>query len=257
VFLDDILIYSKTLAEHESHLRAALDRLRAQGLHAKISKCSFFRQEVEFLGHYVGHAGVRMVEGKVEAVRAWPTPTKQKDVEQFIGLAGYYRRFIANFSKIASPLTELCGTLKKARGGTQKRDPPKKEFKWGEEQQRAFEHLKEAVSGAPCLAMPDPAREFIVHRRVGVRNGGGADAAIRRRTAAHRVSLQEDEAGRAKLPDLRAGTAGDSQRAARVAPLPGRAPFHRVDGPPVAAVRGGLGDGHSAPGALGDVAERI
>ena len=163
VFLDDILIYSKTLAEHESHLRAALDRLRAQGLHAKISKCSFFRQEVEFLGHYVGRAGVRMVEGKVEAVRAWPTPTKQKDVEQFIGLAGYYRRFIANFSKIASPLTELCGTLKKARGGAQKRDPPKKEFKWGEEQQSAFERLKEAVSGAPCLAMPDPAREFIVH----------------------------------------------------------------------------------------------
>ena len=102
-------------------------------------------------------------QGRGSARQAWPTPTKQKDVEQFIGLAGYYRRFIANFSKIASPLTELCGTLKKARGGAQKRDPPKKEFKWGEEQQRAFEHLKEAVSGAPCLAMPDPAREFIVH----------------------------------------------------------------------------------------------
>lgn len=169
VFLDDILIYSKTLREHEEHLRAAMGRLRAKGLHAKLSKCSFFRQEVEFLGHYVGRAGVRMVEGKVEAVRAWPTPTKQKDVEQFIGLAGYYRRFIADFSKIASPLTELCGTLKKepkgkaARGEAWKKKPPQKEFKWGAEQQRAFELLKEAVSRAPCLAMPDPKRDFIVH----------------------------------------------------------------------------------------------
>ena len=163
VFLDDILIYSKTLEEHEAHLRAALERLRARKLHAKISKCQFFRQEVEFLGHYVGRAGVRMVEGKVDAVRAWPTPTKQKDVEQFIGLAGYYRRFIANFSTIAAPLTQLCGTLKKATGGRAERAPPKKTFTWGAEQQAAFEQLKEAVSSAPCLAMPDPAREFIVH----------------------------------------------------------------------------------------------
>ena len=163
VFLDDILIYSKTLEEHEKHLRVALERLRARGLHAKISKCSFFRQEVEFLGHYVGRAGVRMVEGKVEAVRAWPTPKKQKDVEQFIGLAGYYRRFIEDFSKISAPLTELCGTLKKGGPGAPKRGKPLKTFVWGKEQQQAFEALKEAVSGAPCLAMPDPARPFIVH----------------------------------------------------------------------------------------------
>ena len=80
-FLDDVLIYSRTLEEHEQHLRAVLERLRAKKLHAKISKCEFFRAEVEFFGHYVGRAGVRMVEGKVDAVRAWPTPTKQKDVE--------------------------------------------------------------------------------------------------------------------------------------------------------------------------------
>ena len=163
VFLDDILIYSTTLEEHERHLRAALDNLRAKKLHAKLSKCSFFRAEVEFLGHYVGRAGVRMVEGKVDAVRAWPTPKKQKDVEQFIGLAGYYRRFIANFANIASPLTQLCGTLKKERGGSAARAPPQKSFIWGDEQQRAFEQLKEAVCSAPCLAMPDPARDFIVH----------------------------------------------------------------------------------------------
>lgn len=162
VFLDDILVYSRTMEEHEGHLRAAMQKLRDKGLHGKLSKCQFLRSEVEFLGHHVGRAGVRMVEGKVEAVQRWPVPTRQKEVEQFIGLSGYYRRFIKDFSKIASPLTELCGTLKKAKGGAQ-RTPPKKAFAWGEEQQKAFEAIKEAVTSAPCLAMPDPEKEFIVH----------------------------------------------------------------------------------------------
>jgi hypothetical protein len=92
----------------------------------------------------------------------WTTPTTQKDVEQFLGLAGYYRRFIADFSKIASPLSELCGTLKKSKAGAERR-PPTKRFTWGRAQQQAFEQLKAAVSSAPCLAIPDPQREFIVH----------------------------------------------------------------------------------------------
>jgi RNase H-like domain found in reverse transcriptase/Reverse transcriptase (RNA-dependent DNA polymerase)/Integrase zinc binding domain/Chromo (CHRromatin Organisation MOdifier) domain len=163
-FLDDILIYSRTLEEHEQHLRVALTRLRDAKLHAKLSKCSFFRAEVEFLGHYVGRAGVRMVEGKVEAVRQWPTPTRQKEVEQFLGLAGYYRRFIKDFSKIAAPLSELCGTLKRGPGAqAARRAPPTKAFYWESAQQQSFEALKAAVSDAPCLAMPDPSREFIVH----------------------------------------------------------------------------------------------
>ena len=162
VFLDDILVYSRTLEEHNEHLRVVLQRLREQKLFAKLSKCCFFRQEVEFLGHFVGRAGVRMVEGKVAAVDRWPTPTTQKEVEQFLGLAGYYRRFIAGFSKIASPLSELCGTLKAAKGGSQ-RTPPRKRFEWAAEQQQAFEQLKAAVVSAPCLAIPDPKREFIVH----------------------------------------------------------------------------------------------
>lgn len=162
VFLDDILVYSKTLQEHERQLGVVLQRLREQKLYAKLSKCCFFRQEVEFLGHFVGRAGVRMVEGKVAAVERWPTPSTQKEVEQFLGLAGYYRRFIAGFSKLASPLSELCGTLKKAKGGAQ-RAPPKKHFVWGAEQQEAFEQLKAAVASAPCLAIPDPQRDFIVH----------------------------------------------------------------------------------------------
>jgi len=162
VFLDDILVYSRTMEEHERHLRVVLQRLREQKLYGKLSKCVFFRQEVEFLGHFVGRAGVRMVEGKVAAVERWPTPATQKEVEQFLGLAGYYRRFIADFSKIASPLSELCGTLKKSKSGAERR-PPKKRFTWGPAQQQAFEQLKTAVVSAPCLAIPDPQREFIVH----------------------------------------------------------------------------------------------
>ena len=160
VFLDDILIYSRTMEEHEQQLRVVLQRLRDKKLYAKLSKCEFFRQEVEFLGHYVGRAGVRMVEGKVAAVERWPTPTTQKQVEQFLGLAGYYRRFIADFSRIAAPLCELCGTLQK--GATQRR-PPRKPFEWGEQQQHAFQQLKHAVTSAPCLAIADSQREFIVH----------------------------------------------------------------------------------------------
>jgi hypothetical protein len=163
VFLDDILVYSQTLEEHEQHLRVVLQRLREQKLFAKWSKCTFMRQEVEFLGHFVGRAGVRMVEGKVAAVERWPTPSSQKEVEQFLGLAGYYRRFIADFSKIAAPLSELCGTLKKVKGGGAKRSPPTKRFEWGERQQQAFDALKVAVTSAPCLAIPDPQRDFLVH----------------------------------------------------------------------------------------------
>ena len=162
VFLDDILIFSRSLEEHEKHLNTVLERLGAAKLYGKLSKCQFARAEVEFLGHYVGRSGVRMVDGKVAAVQNWPTPRTQKDVEQFIGLAGYYRRFIDGFSRLAAPLTELCGTLTKAKGGAV-RKPPTKQFTWGEAQAAAFAALKTAVTEAPCLALPDSDRDFIVH----------------------------------------------------------------------------------------------
>jgi hypothetical protein len=162
VFLDDILIFSRSLEEHEKHLNTVLERLGAAKLYGKLSKCQFARAEVEFLGHYVGRGGVRMVDGKVAAVQNWPTPRTQKDVEQFIGLAGYYRRFIDGFSRLAAPLTELCGMLTKAKGGAV-RKPPQKLFVWGDAQAEAFAQLKAAVTEAPCLALPDPERDFIVH----------------------------------------------------------------------------------------------
>ena len=161
-FLDDILIYSRTREEHVAHLKVVLQRLRDNQLYAKRSKCEFFQAEVGFLGHYVGRDGVRMVQDKVAAVEHWPVPTCQKEVEQFIGLAGYYRRFIDGFSRVAAPLTQLCGTLKKAKGSAQ-RTPPKKRFFWGAEQQQAFDALKRAVASGPCLALPDESKPYIVH----------------------------------------------------------------------------------------------
>ena len=149
VFLDDILIYSKTLEEHEQHVRRVLDALREQKLYAKESKCEFFKHEVEFLGHRVGQDGVRMMEDKVEAIREWPTPRSVRDVRAFLGTAGYYRKFIRNFSAIAAPLSELT------------RDSVK--FEWAGPHETAFAQLKAAIAQGPVLILPNPSLPFVVH----------------------------------------------------------------------------------------------
>jgi hypothetical protein len=149
VFLDDILIYSKTLEEHKQHVRRVLDALREQKLYAKESKCEFFKHEVEFLGHIVGREGVRMMEDKVEAVRAWPTPRSVRDVRAFLGTAGYYRKFIRDFSAIAAPLSELT------------KDSVK--FEWTAPHEQAFCQLKAAIAQGPVLILPDPSLPFVVH----------------------------------------------------------------------------------------------
>ena len=107
VFIDDILIYSKSIEEHEQHLRLALQTLREQKLYAKLSKCEFWLDHVMFLGHVVSKDGISVDPQKVEAVVNWPRPTNVTEVRSFLGLAGYYRRFVRDFSKIALPLTQL------------------------------------------------------------------------------------------------------------------------------------------------------
>ena len=107
IFIDDILIYSKSRAEHEQHLRIILQTLREHQLYAKLSKCNFWLQEVEFLGHTICKEGIKVDPKKVEAVAQWLRLTNVTEIRSFLGLAGYYRKFIKDFSKIAAPLTRL------------------------------------------------------------------------------------------------------------------------------------------------------
>ncbi|GJQ90932.1 putative reverse transcriptase domain-containing protein [Tanacetum coccineum] len=149
VFIDDILIYSKSEEEHEAHLKTILDLLKKEKLYAKFSKCEFWLQEVQFLGHVVNRDGIHVDPSKVESVKNWMTPESPTEIRSFLGLAGYYRRFIENFSKIAKPLTLL----------TQKN----KAYVWGDKQDEAFQILKEKLCNAPVLALPDGPDDFVVY----------------------------------------------------------------------------------------------
>ena len=113
VFIDDILIYSKSKDEHKEHLRAVLQRLRDHQLYAKFSKCEFWLQQVGFLGHILSAEGISVDPSKVKDVLDWSAPTTVSEIRSFLGLAGYYRRFIEGFSKIAKPMTELLKKDKK------------------------------------------------------------------------------------------------------------------------------------------------
>ncbi|GJT60704.1 putative reverse transcriptase domain-containing protein [Tanacetum coccineum] len=149
VFIDDILIYSKTQEEHVEHLRLVLELLKKEKLYAKFSKCEFWLREVQFLRHVINGNGIHVDPSKIEVVKNWKAPRTPTEVCSFLGLAGYYRRFIENFSKIAKSLTIL----------TQKC----KTFDWGEEQELAFQTLKDRLCNAPVLALPDGPEDFVVY----------------------------------------------------------------------------------------------
>lgn len=148
VFLDDILVYSRSWREHRRHLRLILQALREHSLKASLKKCAFFQREVAFLGHVVSSGGVATDSDKVSAVKNWPAPSNVKEVRSFLGLAGYYQRFIRNFAQLAAPISSLL----------------KQEvtFSWTGDQQRAFEALKEALTTAPVLHIPDPHQDFVL-----------------------------------------------------------------------------------------------
>jgi hypothetical protein len=141
VFIDDILIYSKSESDHEEHLRLVLHKLRDNQLYAKFSKCEFWIDEVSFLGHIISNGGISVNPAKVKEIMEWSVPTTVTEIQSFLGLAGYYRRFIEGFSKIAKPMTSL---LEKGR-----------EFKRDEKCQESFDQLKKGLMSPPVMVMPD------------------------------------------------------------------------------------------------------
>ncbi|GJW31681.1 putative reverse transcriptase domain-containing protein [Tanacetum coccineum] len=149
VFIDDIFIYSRIKEEHETHLGLFLGLLKKEKLYAKFSKCEFWLQEVQFLWHVINGEGIHVDPSKIKAVKNWEAPRTPSEVCSFLGLAGYYRRFIENFSKITKLLTIL----------TQKN----KTYVWGEEHEEAFQILKDKLCNAPILALPDRPEDFVVY----------------------------------------------------------------------------------------------
>ncbi|GJW86199.1 putative reverse transcriptase domain-containing protein [Tanacetum coccineum] len=149
VFIDDILIYSKNKQEHEEHLKQILELLKKEELYAKFSKCEFWIPKVQFLGHVIDSKGIHVDPAKIESIKDWASPKSPTEIRQFLGLAGYYRRFIEGFSKIAKPMTKL----------TQK----KIQFVWGDKQEAAFQLLKQKLCSAPILALPEGSEDFIAY----------------------------------------------------------------------------------------------
>ncbi|XP_013594359.1 PREDICTED: uncharacterized protein LOC106302390 [Brassica oleracea var. oleracea] len=147
VFFDDILIHSKSWDDHLEHLDMVFSILRHQQLYLKMSKCTFGSTRIEYLGHFISNEGVSTDPTKIKAVESWPTPTNQKQVRSFLGLANYYRRFIQGYSIIARTLTLLLR---------------KDGFTWGPDESTALCLLKEALTSAPVLALPGFTKTFIV-----------------------------------------------------------------------------------------------
>jgi hypothetical protein len=149
VFIDDILIFSKNEEEHDELLHFVLQKLRENQLYAKLNKCEFWLKEVSFLGHIIFEGGISIDPSKVKYVLSWNTPQNVSDIRSFLGLVGYYRRFIEGFSKISKPMIELL-----AKGNT---------FQWTPRSETSFQELKKRLTMAPVLTIPDMERPFSIY----------------------------------------------------------------------------------------------
>lgn len=147
VFFDDILIYSKSWDDHLGHVKQVLQILEDNQLYAKRSKCEFGKGEVEYLGHIISGEGVKVDPKKIEAILSWPTPKNVKGLRGFLGLTGYYRKFVKGYHQIAAPLTNLL---------------KKETFGWNEPANQAFEYLKRAMTSTPVLATLDFSKTFVI-----------------------------------------------------------------------------------------------
>jgi hypothetical protein len=149
VFIDDILIFLKNEEEHDKHLCMVLQNLSENQLYTKLNKCEFWLKEVLFLGHIISDGGIFVDPDKVMDILSWNTPQNVSDIRSFLGLAGYYKRFIEGFSKISKPMTELL-----AKGKT---------FEWTPSRQASFHELKKRLTTAPVLTMPDTEKPFSIY----------------------------------------------------------------------------------------------
>ncbi|XP_042404634.1 uncharacterized mitochondrial protein AtMg00860-like [Zingiber officinale] len=150
VFIDDIVIYSKTQEEHAEHLSITLQILRERQLYAKFSKCEFWLDQVSFLGHVISKDGIIVDPSKIEAVSNWNRPKNASEIRSFLGLAGYYRKFVEGFSRIAAPMTAL--TKKNKR------------YEWTEDCERSFAELKRKLTSAPILTLPETNNVRVDHQ---------------------------------------------------------------------------------------------
>ena len=141
-------MYSKSEEEHEQHLRMVLQVLREHQMYAKLSKCLFYQEQIHYLGHIISKEGIVVDPKNIEAIREWSAPKNVMEVRSFMGLAGYYRRFIAGFSRIAHAITSLQRKEKK--------------FQWTEDFEKIFHQLKKLLNSAPILRIADPNEDFIV-----------------------------------------------------------------------------------------------
>lgn len=160
IFIDDILIYSQNIKEHEEHLRLVLQTLREHQLYGKFSKCDFYKEKIQYLGHIITKEGIVVDPEKIKTIMEWPIPKGVADIRSFMGLAGYYWRFVEGFSRVAYPITSL-----------QKKG---KIFKWTADCQRSFEQLKNLLTTAPVLSVADPEKEYVVCRDARKEGVGGA-----------------------------------------------------------------------------------
>lgn len=147
VFFDDVLIYSSIIEEHVRHLEKTFQVLMEGSFFLKLSKCSFGQQQVKYLGHFVSAQGVEPIHAKVQAIQHWPSPNSLKALRSFLGLVGFYRRFICGYASIAAPLTTVL---------------TKDSFVWNQSAQIAFDQLKKAISSAPILLLPDFSIPFVL-----------------------------------------------------------------------------------------------
>jgi hypothetical protein len=149
VFIDDILVFSKTAEEHEEHLRIVLGKLRQHKLYVKFSKCEFWMEEVAFLGHVLSVKGVVADPSKIEAVSKWQSPKFVIEICSFLGLAGYYSRFIENLSKIAKLMRELLKS--------------NMSYVWSDKCEANFQELKTRLTTTPILTLSDASKDFMVY----------------------------------------------------------------------------------------------